>query len=121
MAAFLAMVSHGNAADRFFEGRWQASDKAHTSIGIIQYGDTIEIFSEAGFATGFLQSASGGSLGSGQGKWTLNAGTAPVVVNVTIAYHDGSLHLLIVPKEERSRKLILRRVEPPANRRIRLI
>jgi hypothetical protein len=121
LSASLSIISSGNAADRFFEGQWQKSSQAPASIGIIQYGETVAIFSEAGWAMALLQPQSGGMLASGEGRWTLNADTRSVSVNVTIGYRNDFLYLLVLPKDgsrAAEYKIIMERVEPkPTNRR----
>ena len=119
LAILFAMISSGNAA-QFFAGRWHNSGESPASIGIIQYGETVALFSKAGWAIVLLVPETGGMLASGEGKWSFN-NTSSVIVNVTIGYRGDRLYLLIVPKDENGPteyKIIMDRIEPKlANRR----
>ncbi|MEX2693135.1 hypothetical protein [Rhizobium mongolense] len=119
LAIFSAMISSGNAA-QFFAGRWHSSGESPVEIGLIQYGETVALFSKAGWAMVLLAPETGGMLASGEGKWSFND-TSSVIVNVTIGYRGDRLYLLIVPKNARGPaeyKIITDRIEPKlANRR----
>ncbi|MGV1803994.1 hypothetical protein [Agrobacterium vitis] len=67
LAIFLSLISSGNAA-QFFAGRWHNARASSSSIGIIQYGETVSIFSEAGWTMALLIPEAGGMLASGEGK-----------------------------------------------------
>lgn len=119
LAIFFAMISSGSAA-QFFAGRWHYSGESPVSIGVIQYGETVALFSKAGWAMLLLAPEAGGILASGEGNWSFD-NTSTAIVNVTIGYRGDRLYLLIVPKDESGPaeyKIILDRIEPKlANRR----
>jgi hypothetical protein len=119
LAIFFAMISSGSAA-QFFAGRWHYSGESPVSIGVFQYGETVALFSKAGWAMLLLAPEAGGILASGEGNWSFD-NTSTAIVNVTIGYRGDRLYLLIVPKDESGPaeyKIILDRIEPKlANRR----
>jgi len=115
LAVSLLLASSSNAAVQLFAGQWQKSGSSEASIGIIQHGETVAIFSKKGWAMALLRPQSNGLLASGEGKWILNAQSASVRVNVTIGYRNECLYLLASPKDgsgSAEYKLIMERVEP---------
>ncbi len=113
LAIFFAMISSGSAA-QLFARRWHYSGDASVSIGIIQYGETVALFSSAGCAMLLMTPQAGGMLASGEGQWSFN-NTSTATVNVTIGYRGDRLYLLIVPKDQRGPaeiKTIMDRIEP---------
>ncbi|MCD2177233.1 hypothetical protein [Rhizobium sp. C1] len=107
-----AMSSAGRAA-QLFTGRWHNSEGQPVSIGVVQDGETVALFSEAGWAMLLLAPDSGGMLASGQGKWSFNDSSS-ATVDVTIGYRDDRLYLSIVSKDESGHsayKIILDRIE----------
>lgn len=119
MAIFLVAISPVNAA-QLFAGRWRSSGESPLSIAIIQYGETVTVFSKAGWAMLVLAPETGGMLASGKGKWSFND-TPSSIVDVTIGYRSDRLYLLIVPTDatgSANHKVILDRTElRPPNRR----
>lgn len=118
LLTFLSVISSGHAA-HFFAGRWSYSEEPSSSIGIVQYGKTVAIFSEAGWAMAMLIPKTGGKLASGEGKWNVSK-TESVIVNITIGYRDDRVYLLIVPKDKsRSAeyKIIMKRIGPKLTNR----
>lgn len=112
VAIVFAMSSAGRAA-QLFTGRWHSSEGQPVSIGIIQDGETVALFSEAGWAMLLLAPDSAGMLASGQGKWRFNDSSS-AMVEVTIGYRDDRLYLSIAPKDESGpseHKIILDRIE----------
>lgn len=49
LAIFFSMISSGSAA-QLVAGRWHYSGGSPVSIGIIKYGETVALFSKAGWA-----------------------------------------------------------------------
>lgn len=119
LAIFLAMISSGRAA-QLFAGRWHHSGETPVSIGVIQDGETVALFSKAGWGMLLLAPGAGGMLASGTGRWNCS-GTSTVKVDVAIGYREDRLYLLIVPKDKSvpaEYKVILDRIEPTlANRK----
>lgn len=112
LAIVFAMSSAGRAA-QLFAGRWQNSEGQPVSIGIIQEGETVALFSKAGWAMLLLAPDSGGMLASGQGKWRFNDSSS-AMVDVTIGYRGDRLYLSIASKDARgpaAHKIILDRIE----------
>lgn len=113
LVIFVSLISSVNAA-QFFAGRWHNAGESSSAIGIIQYGETVAILSEAGWAMTLLVPETGGMLASGEGKWNLSK-TASVIVNITIGYRDNRVYLRIVPKDRdgfAEYKIIMERIEP---------
>lgn len=112
LALVFAMSSAGRAA-QLLTGRWYNSEGQPVSIGVVQDGETVALFSEAGWAILLLVPDSGGMLASGQGKWSFNDSSS-ATVDVTIGYRDDRLYLSIVSKDESGHsayKIILDRIE----------
>jgi hypothetical protein len=115
LVVFLSAISLARAADRPFAGRWHERGDASRTIGVIQDGETIAIFGEAGWSMASIKPKTGGLLASGDGKWTFKSDAPPITVNVTIGYRDGRLFLRIAPKDAndpRELKIIMEPVEP---------
>lgn len=118
LLTFLSVISSGHAA-QFFAGRWSHSEEPSSAIGIIQYGKTVAILSEAGWAMAVLVPKAGGKLASGEGKWNVSK-TSSVIVNITIGYSDDRVYILIVPKDRddvAKHKIIMERIGPKLTNR----
>lgn len=96
LAIFLAVISSGNAS-QLFAGRWHSTGETPLSIGIIQDGETVSLFSKSGWAVLVQAPDAGGVLASGTGKWIFN-NTPSAIVDVTLGYRGDRLYLLVVSK-----------------------
>jgi hypothetical protein len=117
LIVFLLATPPSYAAEQSFAGRWSESGKASSSVGVIQYGQTVAIFGRAGWSMAVIEPGSDGMLASGVGRWTFEANSPAVSVHVRIGGRDDRLYLLITTEDTDAPaelKVVMEPLEPKA-------
>ena len=107
LAVLSVWTNTATAAEHNLYGRWQDGSN---SVGVIQFGQQVFVFSKDGWSVGALDPQGAGILANGKGMWTFDARQEPATAS--LGERDGHLYLIVEPADANGRSEIKMVLEP---------